>query len=53
MKNTIFEEIKEENLMEVLQIYNYYVVNTTVTFHTKPLNIEVIREKGICKMCSF
>jgi phosphinothricin acetyltransferase len=29
----IFEEMKEEYLSEVLQIYTYYVLNTTVSFH--------------------
>ncbi|WNS45846.1 GNAT family N-acetyltransferase [Paenibacillus sp. MMS20-IR301] len=31
-----FTEITEEDLPEVLDIYNYYVLNTTVSFHTEP-----------------
>lgn len=31
-----FAEITEEHLAGVLDIYNYYVLNTTVSFHTEP-----------------
>ncbi|MFZ5987236.1 MAG: GNAT family N-acetyltransferase [Bacillota bacterium] len=41
--NYIFEEIKEEHLSEVLGIYNYYVLNTTVTFNIKPLTLEEMK----------
>lgn len=32
-----FREVQEEDLPCLLEIYNYYVVNTTATFHAKPL----------------
>ncbi|WP_151734831.1 GNAT family N-acetyltransferase [Paenibacillus tengchongensis] len=32
-----FVEIGEEHLQETVDIYNYYVLNTTVSFHTEPL----------------
>ncbi|CAH1190589.1 Phosphinothricin N-acetyltransferase [Paenibacillus auburnensis] len=38
-----FEEIKEEHLAEVLDIYNYYVLNTTVSFHTEPQTLPEMR----------
>ncbi len=38
-----FPEIKEEHLPEVLDIYNYYVLNTTVSFHTEPLSLADMR----------
>lgn len=34
-----FTEIGEEHLLDVLDIYNYYVLNTTVSFHTEPLSL--------------
>lgn len=38
-----FTEIREEHLAEVLDIYNYYVLNTTVSFHTDPLSLDEMR----------
>jgi L-amino acid N-acyltransferase YncA len=43
--NTItFEDLKEENLPKILEIYNYYVLNSTATFHTNTLYLEAMRE---------
>ncbi|UMZ74375.1 GNAT family N-acetyltransferase [Natranaerofaba carboxydovora] len=39
-----FEEIKERHLKEVLEIYNYYVLNTTATLHINSLSIDDMRE---------
>lgn len=39
----LFEEIKEVHLAEVQDIYNYYVVNTTVSFHTEPQSLAEMR----------
>ncbi|MDQ0193042.1 GNAT family N-acetyltransferase [Paenibacillus wynnii] len=39
-----FAEIEEEHLPEVLDIYNYYVLNTTVSFHTEPLSLTEMRQ---------
>lgn len=38
-----FTELREEHLLEVLGIYNYYVLNTTVSFHTEPLSLDEMR----------
>jgi L-amino acid N-acyltransferase YncA len=38
-----FFEIAEEHLVEVMGIYNYYVMNTTATFSINPLAIDEIR----------
>jgi len=39
-----FHEMKEEYLDKVLQIYTQYVLNTTATFHSRPLTREEMRE---------
>jgi phosphinothricin acetyltransferase len=52
MEQPVFEEIKEEHLQEVADIYNYYVEHTTVSFHTEPLNLEEMRE-AVMKVSSL
>ncbi|SHI09666.1 phosphinothricin acetyltransferase [Sporobacter termitidis DSM 10068] len=37
MQNVAIEEIREEHLKDVLDIYNYYVLNSTATWHYHPL----------------
>jgi L-amino acid N-acyltransferase YncA len=44
MDSLIFEEIKEVHLKEVMDIYNYYVINTTVSFHTEAVTLDEMRE---------
>ena len=44
MSNIKFKEIRNEHLPEVLEIYNYYVLNTTATFHAHVLTIEEMRD---------
>lgn len=39
-----FAEITEEHLAGVLDIYNYYVLNTTVSFHTDPQTLMQMRQ---------
>lgn len=39
-----FIEMKDEHLDKVLDIYNYYVLNTTSTFHAHKLSLEEMRE---------
>lgn len=39
-----FEEIKEIHLPDVLEIYNDYIMNSTATFHLKPLSLKEMRE---------
>lgn len=44
MKNNLrFEEVQEEHLPKIMDIYNYYVLNTTISFHTEALTISEIR----------
>lgn len=43
MADCSFEEIREEHLPEVLSIYNYYIQNSTATFHEHLLNLEEMR----------
>jgi phosphinothricin acetyltransferase len=42
MSEINFEEIKEEHLQQVMEIYNYYIVHTTISFHTEALTMEQI-----------
>ncbi|NUU58539.1 GNAT family N-acetyltransferase [Paenibacillus taichungensis] len=42
-----FEEITEQDLTEVREIYNYYVSNTTISFHTEELTLEEIKASVI------
>ena len=44
MEDSHFEEITEDYLAEILEIYNYYVENTTTTFHAHTLNATEMRE---------
>jgi L-amino acid N-acyltransferase YncA len=39
-----FAEITDEHLAGVLDIYNYYVLNTTVSFHTEPQSLAQMRQ---------
>lgn len=39
-----FEEMREDHLDEVLQIYTYYVLNTTATFHANPPTREEMKD---------
>jgi phosphinothricin acetyltransferase len=38
-----FEELREEHLKDVLDIYNWYVLNTTATWHYHTLDAEEMR----------
>jgi L-amino acid N-acyltransferase YncA len=44
LSSITFKEINETDLPAVLEIYNYYVINTTVSFHTAPITIDEIRD---------
>jgi len=37
MDQYIIEEVKEEHLEDILEIYNYYILNSTATFHRNTL----------------
>lgn len=43
-----FEPTSKKHIREILKIYNYYVVNSTATFHTEP-----IRKKQMKKIVFF
>lgn len=45
MHDIRFEEVKEEHLPALLEIYNYYVSNSTATFHIEPIGLDEM--KGI------
>lgn len=46
MQTTItFDTIQEQHLPEVVDIYNYYVQHTTVSFHTELQTVEQMREQ--------
>ena len=40
-----FTDLKEEDFELVKEIYNYYVINTTVTFHTDKLTAEELKKE--------
>lgn len=44
MENIKFEEAKDEHLSEILDIYNYYVRNSTATFHLHDISTDGMRE---------
>ncbi|HWR06274.1 GNAT family N-acetyltransferase [Sporomusa sp.] len=44
MENIIFDEIKEEHLTAVWEIYTHYVLNTNATFHAHALARDEMRE---------
>jgi L-amino acid N-acyltransferase YncA len=42
--NIKFSDIQEQNLPEVKAIYDWYILNTTATFHTEPIRHEELQE---------
>lgn len=44
MNKLIFRELKEEHLRSVQSIYNYYIENSTATFHTNKITLEELKE---------
>ena len=42
--NLRFEELKEHHLPEIKSIYDWYIQNSTATFHTQPILIEELKE---------
>ena len=41
----MIRSLRENDIKELLEIYNYYVVNTAVTFDIEPLSIEAFTDK--------
>jgi L-amino acid N-acyltransferase YncA len=44
MMKYMFEKMREEYLVDVLDIYTYYILNSTATFHKKPLSVGEMKE---------
>lgn len=42
--NLQWKEIQEEDLQKVKEIYEYYIVHSTATFHTGEITVEELRE---------
>jgi L-amino acid N-acyltransferase YncA len=42
--NIQFQEIKESDFSELKEIYDWYIKNSTATFHTEPIQIEQLKE---------
>ncbi len=42
--NIEFKDIKEEDLSAVKAIYDWYIENSTATFHTQPIRIDQLKE---------
>ncbi|MDP4206681.1 MAG: N-acetyltransferase family protein [Bacteroidota bacterium] len=43
MESVSFVPVHESHLEELTRLYNHYIENTTVTFHTKSLGVEEMR----------
>ncbi|MFD1888062.1 GNAT family N-acetyltransferase [Paenibacillus wenxiniae] len=44
MQTTLeFIPVQEQHVEQIVDIYNYYVLHTTVSFHTEPLTLEEMR----------
>lgn len=41
----IIREVKPEDAAQLAEIYNYYIINTHVTFETEPLSAEEMNER--------
>lgn len=44
MDNIEFTDLQEADLIAVKKIYDYYILNSTATFHTNPISIEELKE---------
>ncbi len=44
MAQTKFEELQQKHIGGVLDIYQYYIVNTTATFHTNTISTKEMEE---------
>jgi len=40
----LFEELGEQDLPEVKKVYDWYIENSTATFHTEPIRIDQLKE---------
>ena len=44
MNNIQFTDIKEEDFDFIKEVYDYYVLNTTTSFHTEILSVDQLKE---------
>ena len=44
MSSALIEEIREEHIREVTDIYNYYVLNTTATWHAQKMTADDMKD---------
>jgi L-amino acid N-acyltransferase YncA len=44
MSQLQFKELTQDDLTHVKEIYDYYVLNSTATFHTEPVSVEELAE---------
>ncbi|UGU15995.1 N-acetyltransferase family protein [Sinomicrobium kalidii] len=42
--NITFEELQEKHLHKVKEIYDWYIKNSTATFHTEPVQTDELKE---------
>ncbi|RPK30466.1 hypothetical protein EDO6_01093 [Paenibacillus xylanexedens] len=49
MRTVTFEEVTEQHLPEIREIYNYYVMNTTISFHKEELDLDQIKSSVMNK----
>lgn len=49
MTTVTFEEVTEQHLPEIRVIYNYYVMKTTISFHTEELDLDQIKSSVMNK----
>jgi phosphinothricin acetyltransferase len=40
----VFKEVKETDLPQIKKIYDWYIANSTATFHTEPVSIDQLKE---------
>ncbi len=44
MRNISFLPVEDSDFNTIKEIYNYYILNSTATFHTEPITIEDLHE---------
>ena len=44
MNNIKFVPVKDSDFPTIKEIYDYYILNSTATFHTKPVSIKELKE---------
>lgn len=54
-ENIVLREVREDDAQAITDIYNWYVLNTTVSFETAGLSVREMRERiaGISSCCPY